>query len=305
MPECYESRHRDVADGLDLKGEMGVKLLRVGPPSAETPAGIGADGIPRSFADVVSDWTPEFLTDPRLRDLAAAGAPIVGGTRIGAPLARIGKVVCVGLNYRKHAQEANLPVPDEPVLFLKTPDVIVGPDDPVRVPPGSQKTDYEVELGVVIGRTTRRLHSPSRALEHVLGYVLANDVSERSFQLERGGSWDKGKNCDDFLPLGPWIATADEIDDPQNIILESRVNGQLRQSASTADMIFPVDHLIWYISRFLTLHPGDLVLTGTPHGVGSGFLPPRFLSPGDVVELHGTGLGAQRTVFVDGAAHDD
>ncbi len=217
--------------------------------------------------------------------------------RTGSPILP-GKIVCVGLNYRRHAAEAGMAIPDEPILFLKAADTTGGPNDHVVVPMGSTKTDYEVELGVVIGRTARNLPSEADALDFVIGYLAANDVSERAFQLERGGQWDKGKNCETFSPLGPFLVTADEIPDPQALRLSTRVNGELRQDSTTADMIFPVAHLVWYASQFMTLHPGDVILTGTPEGVGSGFVPPRFLADGDVVEIAITDLGTQRHRFV-------
>ena len=245
------------------------------------------------------------IFDPEVRRLAsralsgevAAVEIELGGADIAAPL-RPGKIVCVGLNYRRHAAEANMPIPDEPILFLKASDTIGGPNDDVVIPRGSVKTDYEVELGVVIGRISRNLSSPADAMNSVAGYVIADDVSERAFQLERGGQWDKGKNGETFSPIGPFFVSADEIVDPQSLLLRTRVNGELRQNSSTADMIFPVDFLVWYISQFMTLYPGDLIMTGTPEGVGSGYRPPRYLREGDVVELEISGLGRQVHRFV-------
>ncbi len=202
-----------------------------------------------------------------------------------------------GLNYRLHAAEAGLPIPAEPILFMKAPYTVEGPNDTVPIPPDSLKTDYEVELAVVIGKETRYLDPGDDALSHVAGYTISDDVSERAFQLERGGQWDKGKNCEGFNPLGPWFVTADDVPDPQALDLASRVNGEIRQQSNTSDMIFPVSHLVWYISQFMTLLPGDIINTGTPAGVGAGFEPPRFLHHGDEVELSISGLGQQRHRF--------
>lgn len=278
-----------------------MRLLRVGPWGLERPATLLPDGRCVDLTDLVGDVNPALLAGglPDLRravDQAAAKLPVINldQERIGAPLADSGKIVCVGLNYRAHAAEAGQPVPAEPILFLKSPDTIVGPNDAVLMPPSSTRTDYEVELAVVIGATARYVSDPAAARRHVAGYTISNDVSEREYQLERGGQWDKGKNCETFNPLGPWLVTADEVADPQNLVLSSMVNGQVRQASNTGDMIFEVAHLVWYISQFMVLYPGDIINTGTPEGVGSGFQPPRFLSPGDVVELAIEGLGTQR-----------
>jgi len=287
-----------------------MKLMRVGAAGAERPAALvdrpdgGTDII--DLSNVIDDVTPESLS---LESIARISAAIAGGSlpalsaddRIGPPLARIGKIVCVGLNYREHAAEAGLPIPDEPILFMKAPDTVVGPHDDVRVPRASVKTDYEVELAIVIGRTARYLDADDNPLDYVAGYAVSNDVSEREFQMERGGQWDKGKNCETFNPFGPWLVTADEVGDPQALTLGSRVNGETRQSSTTADMIFPVAELVRYISQFMTLYPGDVINTGTPQGVGAGFTPPKFVHAGDVVEVFIEKLGAQRQVFVDGA----
>ena len=224
--------------------------------------------------------------------------------RVGPPLARIGKIVCVGLNYSEHAAEAGLPIPDEPILFMKAPDTVVGPNDVVRVPRASVKTDYEVELAVVIGRTARYLNPDDNPLDYVAGYAVSNDVSEREFQMERGGQWDKGKNCETFNPIGPWLVTSDEVGDPQALTLGSRVNGETRQNSTTADMIFPVAELVRYISQFMTLYPSDVINTGTPQGVGAGFKPPKFVNAGDVVEVFIEKLGAQRQVLVSALVAD-
>ncbi|GAW50129.1 MULTISPECIES: fumarylacetoacetate hydrolase family protein [unclassified Nocardioides] len=211
-----------------------------------------------------------------------------------APLSGIGKIVCIGLNYRDHAEETGATPPDEPVIFMKAPDTVVGPDDEVLVPRRSVKTDYEVELAVVIGRTTRYLDSPADALRHVAGYAISHDVSEREFQIERGGQWDKGKNCETFNPFGPWICTTDELTDPQDLALRLWVNGELRQDGNTKNMIFGVDHVVWYVSQFMTLYPGDVINTGTPAGVAMGRPGQPYLRPADVVELEIDGLGRQR-----------
>lgn len=214
--------------------------------------------------------------------------------RFGAPLADPGKVVCIGLNYRDHAAESGAAIPDEPIVFLKTTDTVVGPDDGILLPRRSRKTDYEVELGVVMGGTARYLDSPADAAGLVAGYALSHDVSEREFQLERGGQWDKGKSCETFNPLGPWLVTADEVPDPQAIGLRLWVNDELRQAGSTADMVFGVHHLVWYLSQFMVLRPGDVVNTGTPAGVALGRGDDYYLRVGDVVELEADGLGRQR-----------
>jgi 2-keto-4-pentenoate hydratase/2-oxohepta-3-ene-1,7-dioic acid hydratase in catechol pathway len=282
-----------------------MKLLRVGSAGAERPAALLPDGSLVDLSELVPDIDAAALGADALERLrrtlaeGSRGLPRVdeANVRVGAPLQRVGKVVCIGLNYREHAREAGLPVPSEPILFLKAGDTVVGPQDTVLIPPGSTKTDYEVELGVVIGREARYLGSPADAMSHVAGYLVSNDVSEREYQMERGGQWDKGKNCETFSPLGPWLVTADEVQDVQDLELRLSVNGELRQSSTTADMIFPVDHLVWYVSQFMVLYPGDVINTGTPPGVGSGFSPPRFVRHGDVVELGIDGLGSQRQVF--------
>ncbi|WP_396667597.1 fumarylacetoacetate hydrolase family protein [Microbacterium sp. R86528] len=280
-----------------------MKFLRVGDPGHEIEVvsfdGARAIDVRPAIAAGADPTTIEGMN--RIRDaVAATDANIdLATVRIGSPLARPGKVVCVGLNYRQHAAEAGMEIPAEPILFMKGPYTVQGPNDVVIVPPGSEKTDYEVELAIVIGRRAEYLASPKESRDHVLGYAISDDVSERHFQLERGGQWDKGKNCDTFNPFGPWIATADEIGNPQALDLRLTVNGDVRQESSTADMIFDVDHLVWYISQFMTLLPGDVINTGTPQGVGSGFSPGKFLSAGDVVEVSISGLGTQRHEFVD------
>ncbi|MEU2182336.1 fumarylacetoacetate hydrolase family protein [Streptomyces thermolilacinus] len=284
-----------------------MKLLRVGPAGAERPALLDQHGTLRDLSALVTDIDGALLSDgaalDRLR--AAAGAGVLPpldatGLRIGPPVARVGKVVCIGLNYHDHAREAGAEPPAEPVVFLKAADTVVGPDDTVLVPRGSRKTDWEVELAVVIGRTARYLDSAEDALAHVAGYAVAHDVSEREFQIERGGTWDKGKNCETFNPLGPWLVTADEVPDPQDLRLRLWVNGELRQDGSTADQIFPVAEVVRYVSRFMTLYPGDVINTGTPAGVAMGHPEPKpYLRAGDVVELEIDGLGRQRQELKD------
>jgi 2-keto-4-pentenoate hydratase/2-oxohepta-3-ene-1,7-dioic acid hydratase in catechol pathway len=278
-------------------------LLRVGPSGEESPAVVTEDGRMLDLSPITTDIDGAFLAD----GLALARAAIASGDlsrldgdgmRIGAPLARPGKVVCIGLNYRAHAEESDALPPTEPVVFLKTPYTVVGPNDPVLIPRGSTKTDYEIELGVVIGRTARYLDSAEDGLACVGGYAVSHDVSEREFQLERGGTWDKGKNCETFNPLGPWLVTADEVPDPQALDLRLWVNGNVRQSGSTKDMIFQVGEIIHYLSQFMVLEPGDIINTGTPSGVALGHPDPKpYLRPGDVVELEISGLGRQRQVM--------
>lgn len=280
-----------------------MRLMRVGVPGAERPALLRLDGTLVDLSSLVPDITAGLLAKglDQLRAVAESDAelPILNaeGVRVGPPLADPGKIICVGLNYRLHAQEAGMAIPDEPILFMKAPYTVVGPNDTVMIPPGSRKTDYEVELAVVVGRTARYLSSPEQALDHVAGYAISNDVSEREFQLERGGQWDKGKNCETFNPFGPWLVTADEVVDPQQLELRLAVNGETRQHSTTEDMIFSVRHLVWYVSQFMVLLPGDVINTGTPSGVGSGFEPPRFLGAGDEVEVSISGLGIQRHLF--------
>ncbi|MEV8213972.1 fumarylacetoacetate hydrolase family protein [Leifsonia sp. NPDC077715] len=221
------------------------------------------------------------------------------GGRIGAPLARPGKIICIGVNYADHAVESGMATPDEPVVFMKDPGTIVGPHDEVLIPPGSTKTDWEVELGVVIGAEARYLRSPDHAIDVIAGYVLSHDVSEREYQLERGGQWDKGKSCDTFNPLGPVLVTRDEVPDPQALGLRLWVNGTERQKGSTSQMVFGVNHIVWYLSQFMVLRPGDLINTGTPAGVALGLPDQPYLRAGDVVELEIDGLGRARNLFID------
>ncbi|MGW5424329.1 fumarylacetoacetate hydrolase family protein [Streptomyces sp. NPDC003943] len=284
-----------------------MKLLRVGPAGAERPALLDQDGTLRDLSALVDDIDGGLLSDGAALDRirAALGAGVLpaldpAGLRIGAPVGRIGKVVCIGLNYHGHAAETGQATPAEPVVFLKAADTVVGPDDTVLVPRGSTRTDWEVELAVVIGRTARYLETDEEALAHVAGYAVAHDVSEREFQLERGGTWDKGKNCETFNPLGPWLVTADEVPDPQALGLRLWVNGELKQDGHTSDQIFPVAQVVRYVSRFMTLYPGDIINTGTPAGVAMGQPEPKpYLRAGDVVELEVEGLGRQRQELKD------
>ncbi|GAB3000953.1 fumarylacetoacetate hydrolase family protein [Saccharothrix stipae] len=278
-----------------------MRLLRLGPAGSERPAVRADDGVTYDLTPLTDDVTGAFLAADgiaRTRAALAAGElhPIVDdGARIGPPVAGVGKIVCIGLNYRDHAEETGLPIPAEPVVFLKTPDTIVGPNDEVLVPRRSVKTDWEVELAVVIGRTARYLESTEEALTCVAGYALSHDVSEREFQLDRGGQWDKGKNCETFNPLGPFLLPADEVGDPQALGMRLWVNGVPRQDSSTKNMIFPVAELVRYLSWFLVLRPGDVINTGTPAGVALGQPEPKpYLRAGDVVELEIDGLGRQR-----------
>ncbi|MFC8200610.1 fumarylacetoacetate hydrolase family protein [Streptomyces sp. NPDC057298] len=282
-----------------------MKLLRVGTAGAERPALLDAEGVLRDLSGIVPDIDGALLADDetlgRIRTAAEAGElPVLdaAGLRVGPPLARIGKIVCIGLNYHDHAKETGAEPPTEPVIFFKAADTVVGPHDTVLVPRGSVKTDWEVELAVVIGRTARYVASREDALGHVAGYAVAHDVSEREFQIERGGTWDKGKNCETFNPLGPWLVTADEVPDPQALGLKLWVNGKLRQDGSTSDQIFSVAEVVRYVSQFMTLYPGDVINTGTPAGVALGMPEPKpFLRVGDVVELEIEGLGRQRQEF--------
>ncbi|MFF8571193.1 fumarylacetoacetate hydrolase family protein [Streptomyces sp. NPDC015408] len=284
-----------------------MKLLRVGTAGSERPALLDADGILRDLSGVVTDIDGALLADSaaldRVRSAAEAGElPALDGAglRVGPPLAHIGKVVCIGLNYHDHARETGAEPPAEPVVFFKAADTVVGPHDTVLVPRGSVKTDWEVELAVVIGRTARYLESAEEGLACVAGYAVSHDVSEREFQIERGGTWDKGKNCETFNPLGPWLVTADEVPDPQRLPLRLWVNGELRQDGTTADQIFPVGEVVRYVSQFMVLRSGDVINTGTPAGVAMGQPEPKpYLRAGDVVELEIDGLGRQRQELKD------
>ena len=274
-----------------------MRLARHGAPGAEQPLAAGADGVWHDLRPALPDLRPDTLATALgglvLDDLPVVEAPL----RFGPPLAGIGKIVCIGLNYRDHARETGAAIPDEPIVFLKTPDTVVGPDDQVLIPRRSQKTDYEVELAVVIGAEARYLPDDEAAAACVAGYAISNDVSEREFQIERGGQWDKGKNCETFNPFGPWLLTADEVPDPQALGLRLWVNGESRQHGSTSDMIFGVHHLVRYLSQFMVLRPGDVINTGTPAGVALGRPDHPYLRAGDIVELEIDGLGRQRQTF--------
>ncbi|MFE2411320.1 fumarylacetoacetate hydrolase family protein [Kitasatospora sp. NPDC059408] len=280
-----------------------MKLLRVGPPGAERPVVLGQDGTGYDLSGRTRDVDGSFLAGldaaALARDVAAGLLPEVdlAGQRVGAPVARPGKVVGIGLNYRDHAAEAGAAIPDEPVIFLKPSSTVVGPYDEVLVPRGGDKTDYEAELAIVIGRPASYLAGHAEAARVIAGYTIANDVTERAFQLERGGQWAKGKSAQTFTPLGPWLVTADEVADPQRLPLRLWVNGELRQDGSTAHMIFPVLELVRYVSQFMALEPGDVIVTGTPAGVTLGHPGAAFLAPGDVVEIEIDGLGRQRQVL--------
>ena len=275
-----------------------MKLMRYGPKGAEKPGLIDADGAVRDLSGVLPDITGATLGKDGLATLAAldiASLPVVANPgRIAPPWKGVGKFLCVGLNYADHAAESGMAVPPEPVLFMKATSAIIGAHDAVVMPRDSRKSDWEVELGVVIG-TTARYVSEAEALSHVAGYCVVNDLSEREYQLERGGQWDKGKGCDTFGPIGPWLVTADEVADPQNLGLWLEVNGKRVQDGNTRTMIFGVANLVSYISRFMTLYPGDIISTGTPPGVGMGQKPSAvYLQPGDTMRLGIDGLGEQR-----------
>lgn len=274
-----------------------MKLLRYGPEGAEKPGILDAAGRIRDLSAHVSDIAGPLLADlSPLRALDPEALPLVEGTpRIGPCVAQVGKFMGIGLNYADHAAEAGLQVPPEPIVFSKFTSCICGPDDPILIPRGSEKTDWEVELGIVIGRPARYI-TEDQAMDHVAGFCVINDVSERAFQNERAGQWCKGKGCDHFGPIGPWLVTADEVADPQALRLWLRLNGQTMQDGSTATMVYGVRFLVAYLSQFCTLQPGDIIATGTPPGVGMGLKPPRFLRAGDVVELGIEGLGQQRQI---------
>lgn len=282
-----------------------MKLIRFGTIGSEKPGVQLEDGTRLDVSSFGQDYNEEFFGGEGLEKLQnwltsnQNSCPKINeSTRLGAPLCRPSKIVCIGLNYAKHAKEAGMDIPKEPVLFFKATSAIVGPNDDIVIPKGSAKTDWEVELGVVIGKKASYV-SEAEAMNHVAGYVLHNDVSERGFQLEREGQWVKGKSCDTFAPLGPFIATRDEIADPHNLNLWLNVNGEQLQNSNTSDFVFDIPTSISYISQFMTLLPGDVISTGTPFGVGLGFDPPRYLKPGDVVELGIEGLGTSRQVAKD------
>ncbi len=281
-----------------------MKLVRVGDRGQERPGVLDRDGVARDVSGLVSDFGPGFFAGSGLAAVAAAvadpavigGLPVLEG-RVGAPIARPGKVACIGLNYSDHAAETGAAVPERPVVFMKDPSTVVGPYDDVLIPRGSVKTDWEVELGVVIGSTARYLASPHDALGVIAGYAVSHDVSERAFQLELSPQWDLGKSCETFNPLGPWLVTADEVPDPQALGLRASVNGTKRQDGSTANMIFGVAYLVWYLSQYMVLEPGDVVNTGTPAGVALGLPDHPYLRAGDVVALEIDGLGRAEQRF--------
>ncbi|MFJ2115620.1 MULTISPECIES: fumarylacetoacetate hydrolase family protein [unclassified Streptomyces] len=277
-------------------------LMRIGAPRAEKPVARIDDETYVDLSDIVTDFDEAFFDGggidrvrPVVAERAAAGqVSRFAGERIGAPIARPHQILCIGLNYRDHAAETGMPVPDEPILFTKSPNTLVGPHDDVRIPRGSSKTDWEVELGIVIGRRTSYLDSVSEARDAIAGYLVVNDISERAFQLERGGQWAKGKSAETFNPAGPWLATPDEIDDVLSLDMWLDVNGVRRQNGSTKTMVFDPYVIVHYLSQFLVLEPGDLINTGTPPGVGMGLTPQVWLQPGDVMELGIDRLGTQR-----------
>lgn len=280
-----------------------MRLLRVGEVGRERPCVFREDGTVVDVSSLVDDYDGAFLAGggvDRLRDALTDAADLpevdLAEGRVGPCVARPPKVVCIGLNYSDHAAESGQPVPQEPVVFFKAPNTVVGPYDEVRIPRGSEKTDWEVELAVVIGQEGRYLPDEAAALDIVAGYAISHDVSERAFQLERGGQWVKGKSCETFNPLGPWLVTPDEAGDVQGLSLSLSLNGETMQEGTTADMIFPVAHLVHYLSQFMVLEPGDVINTGTPAGVG--MARQRYLRPGDVTELEVAGLGRQRQRFV-------
>lgn len=277
-----------------------MKLMRVGTAGSEKPAILDNDGNIRDLSAHVGDIGGAAISPEGLAKIAAldlSSLPIIDGGRIGPCVAGTGKFICIGLNFSDHAEESGMAVPAEPIIFMKATSAICGPNDNVQIPRGSEKTDWEVELGVVIGKTAKYV-SEDEALDYVAGYCVSHDVSERAFQTERAGQWTKGKSCDTFGPVGPWLVTKDEVADPQNLNMWLKLNGETMQNGSSATMIFGVKKLVSYLSQFMSLQPGDIISTGTPPGVGMGMKPPRYLKEGDVVELGIEGLGAQKQTFV-------
>lgn len=277
-----------------------MKLLRYGKAGSEKPGLVDADGKIRDLSGHVADIAGAVLAPAQLKKLAKldpASLPAVrGNPRLGPCVTGTGKFICIGLNYSDHAAETGATVPPEPVIFMKATSAIVGPNDDVLIPRGSKKTDWEVELGIVIGKTAKYV-SEEEALNYVAGYVVCHDVSERAFQTERSGQWTKGKSCDTFGPTGPWLVTKDEIKDVHNLKMWLTVNGKTRQNGSTSTMVYKPAFLVSYLSQFMSLHPGDIISTGTPPGVGMGMKPPKYLKDGDVVELGIEGLGQQKQTF--------
>jgi len=279
-----------------------MKLIRFGSPGHEQP-GVEFEGTKYDVSHLVDDYNEEFFAENGIEKLRALFDPlkadkVANETRLGEPVSRPGKIICIGLNYRKHAEEGGMEVPKEPVVFFKATSSISGPNDPIIIPKNSQKTDWEVELAVVIGKRANYV-SEEEAMDHVAGYVLHNDVSEREFQLERSGQWVKGKSCDSFAPLGPYLATKDEIEDPHDLRLWLTVNGKKMQDGNTNDFIFNIPTVVSHLSQFMSLMPGDVISTGTPEGVGLGFKPPVYLKDGDVVELGIDGLGTSKQEVKD------
>ena len=290
--------------------------MRIGPPGAERPALLSEDGLLLDLSGIGRDIDSAFIAGGGLDEvrrfsngarLAVVGeldadgtVAVAGGVRIGAPVAKPEKIVCIGLNYGDHARETGQALPAEPIVFMKAPNCLVGPNDQILIPRQSRKTDWEIELAVVVGARARYLASPDEAGSVILGYAISNDLSEREFQLERGGQWDKGKCCETFNPMGPWVVTPDEVADVQALGLRLSVNGITRQNGTTKDMIFGVHHIIWYLSQFMVLEPGDIVNTGTPAGVSLGHDDVPFLVPGDLVELEADGLGRQASLVGQG-----
>lgn len=274
-----------------------MKLLRYGAVGEERPGLLDNEGRIRDLWPVVRDIDEVAISPEGLRFLGAlepSRLPLVEGTpRLGVPLQRVREIIAIGLNYRDHAEESKLPIPTEPVVFSKSTSSLGGPDDDISLPPGSKSTDWEIELGIVIGSTTRHVDAET-AWRSIAGYTIVNDVSERDWQLHKGGQWGKGKSFDSFTPVGPWLVTADEVGRPSGLRLALAVNGQQRQLGNTDDMIFPVNDIVSYVSQFMTLRPGDLIITGTPAGVGLGMKPPTYLKPGDVIDMSITGLGVQK-----------
>ncbi|MHA3790095.1 fumarylacetoacetate hydrolase family protein [Rhizorhabdus wittichii] len=273
-----------------------MKIARIGPAGREKPAIIDLEGQARDLSAVIEDWTAATLSAglKRIGALDPRSLPVIEPPfRYGPPIANVGKMICIGLNYRAHAEEAGMALPPEPPFFLKATSAIIGPDDDVVLPRGAKKGDWEVELGVVIGRKASHV-TEAEAMDHVAGYCIVNDVSERELQLERGTQWTKGKSCDTFGPTGPWIVTADDVGDPHDLRMTTAINGVTMQDARTDDMIFTIPQLIAEMSELFTLHPGDIISTGTPGGVGFGMTPPVYLKPGDEMHLRIEGLGEQR-----------
>jgi len=278
-----------------------MKLMRIGNVGAERPAVAVDESRYIDVSDLVSDFDSEFFGSNRwleiqpevIKRISEQKFSELAGQRIGAPITRPHQIICIGLNYADHAKESGAEVPPEPIIFTKAPNTLIGPNDSVRIPKQSLKTDWEVELGVVVGKQARYLSSPADAANHIAGYVLCNDVSEREFQLERQGQWSKGKSCETFNPAGPWLVTPDELSDVSDLKMSLSLNGEIKQNSSTAQMVFKPDFLVYYLSQFMVLEPGDLINTGTPPGVGLGQKPPLYLKEGDVMELDIEGLGKQ------------